>query len=445
MAKKRRTLGPSSVHLPHNLILEILSRLPAKTLTQFKSVCKPWRNSICSPKFIKMHLNQANQSDHVNLFLHAEPYPSMSNRFGMESHIYCVQGDDLDLCTQIDNPFDYVNEQSVVLGSCNGLVCLGRKRDICLLNPLTREYKFVKFDKEFDVSYRCVYGLGYDSVNDDYLLVQIVHPNKKGPVYNDFIIDNYFDELDEIETDVEVVPVYVYSLNSARCLKGFKVPYRISHREELGIYLNGCLHWVGRRKGSSLTIVSFHSGDRVFRELPLPVDFRSADFTVGMMGAKICILSDSYAAGTELWLMKRYGVATSWVKLFSIKKGILSSVPRSKALCFSENGKILLADENKQLLYQPKLDRLWDIKYRTISWPRLNNSVVHVPSLVSLKTGTFVEDFDEDKPPSKKRKVRARWYDDWDDWESDKYDDYEEYDDEVECSDPKLDDLVGVE
>ncbi|KAK9284814.1 hypothetical protein L1049_023991 [Liquidambar formosana] len=50
-------------HLPHEVFLEILLRLPLKTLVQCTSVCKSWSSTITNPSFITTHLNRSTASN----------------------------------------------------------------------------------------------------------------------------------------------------------------------------------------------------------------------------------------------------------------------------------------------------------------------------------------------------------------------------------------------
>ncbi|KAG5547749.1 hypothetical protein RHGRI_013439 [Rhododendron griersonianum] len=61
--------GASS--LPHDLvILEVLTRLPAKSLTRFKTVSKHWRSAISYPSFFEAHRRLArSQSGATRLFI----------------------------------------------------------------------------------------------------------------------------------------------------------------------------------------------------------------------------------------------------------------------------------------------------------------------------------------------------------------------------------------
>ena len=50
--------------LPDEIVLDILSKLPVKSLLRFRCVCKPWYSSIANPKFISTHLLNHNHHHH---------------------------------------------------------------------------------------------------------------------------------------------------------------------------------------------------------------------------------------------------------------------------------------------------------------------------------------------------------------------------------------------
>ncbi|XAR49259.1 hypothetical protein NMG60_11032388 [Bertholletia excelsa] len=58
-----------TVHLPSEILTEILSRLPVKTLIRFTSVCKSWYCLIKDPSFIMTHLNHSSSYNTGNLLI----------------------------------------------------------------------------------------------------------------------------------------------------------------------------------------------------------------------------------------------------------------------------------------------------------------------------------------------------------------------------------------
>uniref|UniRef100_A0A0E0A8K1 F-box domain-containing protein n=1 Tax=Oryza glumipatula TaxID=40148 RepID=A0A0E0A8K1_9ORYZ len=58
----QRHCHPGASSLPDELVYEILLRLPVKTLSRSKSVCRTWRATISNPSFITTHLKQQQQS-----------------------------------------------------------------------------------------------------------------------------------------------------------------------------------------------------------------------------------------------------------------------------------------------------------------------------------------------------------------------------------------------
>src|ERR1044072_3199964 len=48
---------PPPSPLPEELIVEILLRVPARSLLRFRCVCKSWKTLISNPQFVKDHTN----------------------------------------------------------------------------------------------------------------------------------------------------------------------------------------------------------------------------------------------------------------------------------------------------------------------------------------------------------------------------------------------------
>ena len=141
-------LRQGKTHLPHDVVLNILARLPVKSLLRFRCVCKLWDSSITSPNFISTHLsivNNSNDDDHAYLIQTCIKY--FSCKIPRICKVLCC-----------DRTFDSLFEYSVpsvfdlylseMVGSCNGLVCLAQRGKhstasdaIYLWNPSIRKFK----------------------------------------------------------------------------------------------------------------------------------------------------------------------------------------------------------------------------------------------------------------------------------------------------------------
>ena len=173
-------------HLPDEVLVSILKRLPVKSLIQFQCVRKNWKNLIKSPYFIQEHLQH--HTNHPTLLDYSAYQERRVSRCGMLIDPQNKQ------VRQIPNPpsINHSVYNMRILGSCNGLVCLlvlhnfdydhvctERNTDdnnlpyLLLWNPATRQSKKVpaKYIKNFNGDF-CL-GFGFSSVDNDYKIAKI--------------------------------------------------------------------------------------------------------------------------------------------------------------------------------------------------------------------------------------------------------------------------------
>ncbi|KAL5722157.1 hypothetical protein ACHQM5_005713 [Ranunculus cassubicifolius] len=364
-------------NLPNEIMADILSRLPPKSLARFRLVSKNLCSLICDSYFVSMHLNRSIESGSSNLLLPCQ-YSSL-----LQLHTYSVDGYSFDKAHEIENPFDLSLSKYRVLGSCNGLVCFINCDSVCLLNPSIREYKVVKFARKFDLrhpdSMEIVYGFGYDLMDKDFKLVEIVYGNVGLESNCDF--------------DVKIT---VYSLSdtsfsfSTQCT----TPYKIFDEQDLGIYLNGALHWTAVNKHTSIeTIFSFDIGGKVFREIPLPNSLdKLASINAGVLQGKLCMLVKKGCMEMDIWVMRSYGVRESWSKLYSVNQPGACLGTSHCSFCFTNNGeKVILKDTSDRLLYDPIQKTVKNLEIPGVfDWKRIDKIVSHVASLIPLKSNPIL-------------------------------------------------------
>ncbi|PIA58793.1 hypothetical protein AQUCO_00500612v1 [Aquilegia coerulea] len=198
-----------SSNLPDEVMMSILSGLPAKSLMRFKCVCKPWCELITSDSYFhRMRIQQAikrndNHLHPLTLFATLISKSNDNDDDDKDEEDNNDITDDEEVNIEINNNdecnsfsgttitvlsheptvfksenvfFDlpFHDNDFKLVGSCNGIVCLVWKNVVCLLNPYTREYKTVEFAKEFIFDRHTAYGFGYDTATEDYKLVLLI-------------------------------------------------------------------------------------------------------------------------------------------------------------------------------------------------------------------------------------------------------------------------------
>nr|XP_043630244.1 F-box/kelch-repeat protein At3g06240-like [Erigeron canadensis] len=157
-----------------------------------------------------------------------------------------------------------------------------------------------------------------------------------------------------------------------------------------GTFLNGALHWLGgkyKTDGQYLSsVVSFDLSTESYVKISAPpYDGKSDsdtlhDLKLGVLGEWFCVVCTYMEKHGDVWVMKEYGVTTSWVQLFSIQYPPMRSWDVFSApLCISDDGKVLVQFGSNLVLYDPKSLSVSEIQ----SFEEWSNAITFVESLVS--------------------------------------------------------------
>ncbi|KAL7210299.1 hypothetical protein ACSBR1_031794 [Camellia fascicularis] len=215
----------NSLKLPElhpELILEILLRLPVKSLLRFRSACKSWCTMISRPQFVKKHLSLITKDDTINpwrimiRYLFHKPKSCSLDSVFDGAYGYAVN---------LNYPLKTLRLDAGIEGSCDGLVCVYFVKNyddiIYIWNPTTGKHKILpSFGKGFILGIS--YGFGYDSSNDDYKVVRI---------------SNFNDSLE--------VKIYSLRTDSWRKIRDFTSNIIRFHSMDSGKLVNGSPNWVG--------------------------------------------------------------------------------------------------------------------------------------------------------------------------------------------------------
>ncbi|XP_045831436.1 F-box/kelch-repeat protein At3g23880-like [Trifolium pratense] len=328
--------------LPSELIVEILLRLPARSLLQFRFVCKLWKTLISDPKFANKHL------------LISIADPSMSHqRLAFSDCSYPLN-------SLFENPSTRVipdrfngleNDQNYLLGSCNGFLCIYDPHpyqcNMIMYNPSiglkSNSSPKIIPSPDWEMLYE---GFGYDHVNDKYRVLAVVEH-----------VDGDSDDEDFGEL---LTKIYTFGEDSWRTIQDLPYAHPI---QKYGKYVSGTLNWVAHRWifPTQYVIISFDLDKETYRDVLLPPTIR--DCNDYMCSPSLCVLNDClclcFVNRTHLvvWSMKEYRVVESWTKLINIPRDkliFLNSIdPYSfiDLLFISENGVVLLKVSSSSQLF----------------------------------------------------------------------------------------------
>ncbi|XP_065858814.1 F-box/kelch-repeat protein At3g06240-like [Euphorbia lathyris] len=349
-------------HLPPEIIIDILSRLPAKPLFRFKCVCTSWLSLISNnPEFAKAHLRHAKQDTGVNryrLCLPKSPFQSIDH------DAYCYGNN---VVTRNLTYRHAVTDELDFIGSCNGLIALAldSDSDIIVWNPTTGDSRLLP-PGDSSMSDKVFSGFGYDSYLDDYKVVRGVaaassESGIKMEVFN--LKGNTWRSINDLKSNISI---------NGSCIS-----------------INGFLYWlvhIEHYPNEKLGIISFDLAEEKFVEMvEVPDDltkkFGSNSLKMHRVGENVCVCTDCYQDCYEGWIMERDGSEISWRKWYSFRK---QRMPRCQQWCeviwVAKNGNVLFDfDGTGLLLHNPEAHR--SFQYH-INWEGFQ-TITYLETLVS--------------------------------------------------------------
>ncbi|KAL5756370.1 hypothetical protein ACOSQ2_021116 [Xanthoceras sorbifolium] len=337
-----------SENLPGDIISDIFSRLPVKSLCRFKCLSKPMYSMLHNPNFIKKHINGAMMKD-----------PSMLLR--TEFRLYAAEEDEKwSKVRKLKVPFAQSLEKIQISGSCNGLLCISdqrRNEDIFIYNPSTgvhRKLPAPVFDIPTIESTCFTSSLGFGFHENEYKLLRSI-----------YLYDKPFENIESYECEARM---YSFSTNNWR--KIGEIPFHIFSRAAI-MFRNNFV-WKASRgivRGMSVPVVAFDLDREEFWEVPRPeiVNPRQGEIEVGVFKEHFSIYHMWKGDRVDIWTMKEFGVEQSWRKLFVIRPKLAmdEGFLYLKPLLVMRNGKILIEmREGKLILYDPRTKIATDFKIR---------------------------------------------------------------------------------
>ncbi|KAI8010811.1 F-box protein [Camellia lanceoleosa] len=357
ISKKKKNKQSIPEQVPIQIILEILSRLPIKSLFRCQLVCKEWFSSISDPHFAKLHLSRSPISLLIKpIFRESRKLRLFDLQILYKTH---PREAHLKLTTEINIP--YAGQE--IVNSCNGLLCLCYKSVICVCNPIlgeTNQYKVIRFFIE--------------------RVVESINP------------------ITELKTYRDDPKAMIYTIGDGLWRNLGSVPYYLKNRS-FNSFVNGALHWLNFTCDSPDFIRCFDFDSEEFWVVLEPPEFGlrkefSDHIRVGVLRGSLSIYDFSSPLRMDIWLMKDYGIKESWSKELVIENGIgrRGNLDCYEPIMILKSGEILmLVNKDALKMYNPRLGKFK--KLNTYGIKSEFNATAHVPSFVSLRDVTKREKF----------------------------------------------------
>ncbi|XP_049346425.1 F-box/kelch-repeat protein At3g23880-like [Solanum verrucosum] len=351
--------------LEEEILIDILTKLPVKSLFRFKCVSKSCKTLLAEPYFKKKHHNHAkNQPDSQKLLIVIG---------GKNLNFYCTSLSPNRLLVNDIHTAPKPFSRYKMYCCCDALFLIGiwtgLSRDqptmLLLWNPTTSES--IVLPPLESPEQESTYGLGYDSTSDDYKVLRI---DKEGTA------------LDEIVALKIGSWRKIYSPSVRPVGDGF-----ILYGKECLSFVNGAFHWLGI--DSSESMMSLNISDETYKRIPLPKNVGlypesvTIEEGISVLGSMICLFNSNEIT-FNLWIVKEYGVQESWIKLLTLPcNGAFSVIP---IYSFSD-GKVLLRykcrDELRgiKVIYRTCDDQIWSFDIDPLSF--ILDGFVYMESLIN--------------------------------------------------------------
>ncbi|KAK8334323.1 hypothetical protein V6Z11_A10G267700 [Gossypium hirsutum] len=328
--------------VPEALVMEILCKLPVKSLVRFNCVCKYWCSSFQTPCFISKHYPNNLKNNSLNPVL---------QRFDGNANIpyfsqLSVEKDENFLVKQnISFPF-FMHDSPFVWGARHGLFCLHSscsiEFEVAIWNPSTREFKILPPSSVQRPTYpglTCDFvnfdcgAFEFDSKTDDYKFIR-------------FVTLSFVDSECETPSGNGMSQVELYSL---KCDSWKEIPS--PNYRPFDIYLRNTPY-------EKNLILSFDMANEKFWVSPIPefVGFYPQNDILevlvfnGSLGV-IAYTVERTDTSFDLWVMN----GEVWTKQFSIEP--IPGVVRQ--LGFWKNGEMFLLNTNYEVvLFDPSTQEL---------------------------------------------------------------------------------------
>ncbi|XP_075498763.1 F-box protein CPR1-like [Primulina tabacum] len=288
-------------YLPEDVMLDIVLRLPVKTLLQFKCVSTYWCTLIESPGFVKRHFNHKSNPERLLV---------RNYRPDTDEYAYALFHDETFSGFEEPDHLQMPITVGSLLGPVDGLfLVVGRSGNMALLNPSMRQLRPIPLlhpDVKPHLSpYDDLLGFGWDESGKDYKVISI----------------QYFwnDELD-IPHDPSIVSIYSLRSDSWRHFEDVDLANsgHCSYKSLCNTYLNGVYYWFTELNDQDVSILAFDMSLETFCEIKVPDCIKARGGDLALYGDSVALIScdlDRNDKCVDIWVLKE---ESCWIKCLNI-------------------------------------------------------------------------------------------------------------------------------
>ncbi|KAK3199442.1 hypothetical protein Dsin_022857 [Dipteronia sinensis] len=276
-SKKKRNL-----HIPDDIVFNILRRLPPKSFARFKCVCKSWQSFANQHKYHNQKLILFSGKTIQSVDFEADE----------------IKAVDLDI------PFK-VSSAILQIASCNGLLCILTEREgFVIWNPLIGRYKRVSNASEYDN-----FGFWYDHSTDNYKIVRFMRfldPNSES--LQRYSAEIYSQKGNSWQPN-EILPWQICSI----------LGYSHHGNSLFGVLVNETLYWkikyINNDKKYIPAVLCFDTLNEKFDVIISPVNAHVFDLVV--LKGQLCLVEYHKAGHMGMWT-REVGKNQNWIKFMNL-------------------------------------------------------------------------------------------------------------------------------
>lgn len=375
--KSTKTYHDFLMSLPSHIILEILSRLPAKSIIQCKCVSKQWLDLIAEPYFASLQFTRSKPGVAIH---QTEPSKNLLRLVDFED-----AGDQRSLVHDPTVEIDlgslskFPDSTIVVDGSVNGMLLLRdanhKHETLYVCNPLTRECVELASPNQ-TVRYPSIvtHGFGVTKRSEEYKVVRIFQEREIDPRSGSCVRIPYSE-------------CRVYTLGTGEWRGVGDAPLAYDSRL-VGVFFRSNLHWLVQDLNGDELISCFDLENETFQPFPPPFPGKKLLGSLGVLDDCLCLCDNASSFEVDIWVMKEYGVGKSWGKRFVIRKMpelIGPSFEIVRVLKVLGDGNILLVWADYCVLnYCSKSEVTQEVEMDQSRGPNSVEALHYVPNLTSL-------------------------------------------------------------